>query len=136
MKTADEEKNKHEGEKTIRAETTRVFVLVFSLLATLGIFEMVASYSGAQRFQRINDIHFKAFQLANTMSEEASDLVGVFYLAAGENDTDLQLEHMVRYNKMIESFGKAHASFEEILKEVADSEAKRKSLEFVQEIKK
>ena len=115
-------------EKTIRSETTKVFLVVFAILATVGLFTIVATFNGAKTFNAIKGNYLKQFQAAEVMKQESLDIIGIFYLLSGDQDIELQMQQMQRYDGLVAEFDKSRGEFEKLVQQGDEGPEKTKTL--------
>ncbi len=106
---------KKKKEKTIRGETTKAFLLIFAILATVGFFTVYSSMRGVATFKSIRQTHLKQFKAAEVMKQQALDIIGIYYLLGSDQDLDILMDQLKRYDGLIEEFNKASGKLRETL---------------------
>ncbi len=94
------------GEKTIRSETTKVFLVIFAILVTIGTFTVWSSVRGARTFSNIQEIYLKEFQSSEKMTQKALDIIAIYYLLASDQDMNILMNELQRYDGLAEAFQK------------------------------
>ena len=91
-------------ERTIRSETTKVFLVIFTILLVVGIFTVFSTFRGANTFTRMQDVHLKQFRAAEIMKQRALDIIAIYYVLSSDQDQDLLMAQLQRYDGLIASF--------------------------------
>jgi signal transduction histidine kinase len=123
-------------EKTIRSETTKVFLVIFAILATVGLFTIVSTFNGAKTFNAIKGIYLQQFQAAEIMKQKSLDIIGIFYLLAGDQDMEIQMEQMQRYDALVNEFEASRVDFEKLVQQGDEGTEKSRMLGMITETKK
>jgi len=95
---------KIQDRRTIRTETKKIFVVIFAVLAMVGLFAVGATWKGKQVFQTIESSQLPIFQSASKLQQKTLEIVGIYYLLSGKNDLDLQMAEMWRYDELAKAF--------------------------------
>lgn len=103
-----EEKKKKE--RTIRSETTKVFLVIFAILVFVGIFTIGSSIIGSNNFSNIREVQLKQFRAVEVMKQQALDVIGIYYLLATDQDQEILMRELKRYDGLVESFEHARNS--------------------------
>ena len=114
--------------KTINSETQKIFMVVFAILLLVGLFTVGATYGGYRTFNEIKGVQIPQFQAAEKLKQKASDIVGVFYLVAGDADLEVQMNQMYRYEEL-------KKAFDDNLKSLADSASNLGTAEGTEKLK-
>jgi chemotaxis protein histidine kinase CheA len=96
-----EEKKK---ERTIRSETTKVFLVIFAILAVVGVFTIFSAMKGASTFTRIKDVHLQQFKAAESMKQKALDVISIYYLLATDQDLNVLMQELLRYKELVKVY--------------------------------
>jgi chemotaxis protein histidine kinase CheA len=123
-------------ERTISGETQKIFLVIFAILALIGTFTVTASMRGANTFHGIKSVQIPLFQSAGNLKQKALDLIGVYYLLAGENDINFQMEQMYRYDELEKAFNENLAAIKTSGAEITDKNASAEVLKICDETKK
>ena len=90
-----EEKKKKE--RTIRSETTKVFLVIFGILSIVGILTIVSAMRGPSTFTTIREVHLKQFKTAEVMKQRALDVIAIYYLLATDQDQEVMLGELPQF---------------------------------------
>jgi chemotaxis protein histidine kinase CheA len=123
-------------ERTISGETQKIFLVIFAMLALVGAFTVAASMRGTNTFHDIKSVQIPLFQSAGNLKQKALDLIGVYYLLAGENDINFQMEQMYRYDELEKAFNENLANIKKAGAEIVDKETSDQVLKLCDETKK
>lgn len=113
METANSQKVKKE--RTIRSETTKVFLVIFCILMTIGIFTVFATAKGASTFTNISGVYVKQFQATEVLKQRALEIIGIFYLLGSDQDINILMTEMQRYDSLTGQFDQAIKDIKESL---------------------
>lgn len=115
---------KKKKEKTIRSETTRVFLVVFGILVIVGFFNIMSNLRGMNTFDTVEQVYLKQYDAAEKMGKKASDLIALSYLLAGDHDMELLMTEMMKYAEMVTAFQESQKQFRDIVAKENDKESK------------
>lgn len=122
-------------ERTIRSETTKVFLVVFLILLLVGGFMIFSSLKGAKTFTSIREVHLQQFKAAEVMKQRGLDIIGIYYLLSSEQDLNIQMEQLQRYDGLVANFDEAIVAVKKTLDTSEDSPEKTKVLSLLKETK-
>ena len=114
---------KKKKEKTIRSETTRVFLVVFGILVLVGFFNIISNLRGMNTFDTVEQVYLKQYDAAENMGKKASDIIALSYLLAGDHDMNLLLAEMGKYQEMVKAFKDSKKQFRDIVASENDKES-------------
>ena len=97
-----EENNKKE--RTIRSETTKVFLVIFAILTFVGGFTIYSAVKASNTFSVIREVHLKQFRAAELMKQRALDIISIYYILATDQDQELLMKELMRYDGLIANF--------------------------------
>ena len=126
---------KPKKEKTIRSETTRVFLVIFAILVIVGAFNIVSNLRGMKTFDTVQQVYLKQYDAAENMGKKAADIIALAYLLAGDHDMNLLMTEMMKYPKMIETFQKSSDDFLQIVS-AQDSKESQEILAVLEDVNK
>lgn len=76
----------------------------------VGIFTIVSAFRGAHTFNSIREVHLKQYRAAELMKQRALDVIAIYYLLATDQDEDILMAEMQRYDELVKSFDEAKES--------------------------
>ena len=94
--------------RTIRSETTKVFLVIFALLLTIGSFTIYSTRKGAQTFQKVRNVYLQQFRDTETMKQKALDVIAVSYALSSDQNQDLLMEELLRYDGLIKDYSESY----------------------------
>ncbi len=121
-------------ERTIRSETTKVFLVIFVILAFVGVFTIFSAIRGSKTFSTIREVHLKQFKAAEVMKQRALDVIAIYYLLATDQDLELLMQELMRYEGLIKSFDESAVSLEKTY-QTSDSPEKNKVMGLLKQTK-
>ncbi|TWW11760.1 hypothetical protein E3A20_04280, partial [Planctomyces bekefii] len=126
--------SKKKQSRTIRSETRKIFFVVFAVLSFLGLFAVGATWKGKSVFVEIESEQLPLFRHASYLQQTTLDIVAIYYLLSGENDLELQMNQMWRYDTLESNFRKTLLAIETLSKDVDDEVATKKIAELASQI--
>ena len=123
MTEAPEGGEKKKRERSIRSETTRVFLVVFGILIMVGFFNILSNIRGMNTFRTVEKTYLVQYQAAENMGKKANDIIALSYLLAGDHDLTLLMAEMLKYDGMVQSFESSKESFKNFVKEGDEQQA-------------
>jgi chemotaxis protein histidine kinase CheA len=116
--------------RTISSETRKIFMTVFVVLATVGLFAVSATWKGKSVFSQIESTQLPLFRNASKLTHTTLDIVAIYYLLSGENDLDLQMQQMWRYDGLEADFKKTLKSLSDLAQDIDDDNAAKEISSF------
>ena len=88
----------------IKVETRKAFAIIFVILSIVGVFTVSSTFKGFQTFSLIRNVQIPQYQSAENLKQKATEIIGIYYLLSGENDLNMQMNEMYRYDELEKSF--------------------------------
>lgn len=124
------------GEKSIRSETSKVFLVIFAILLTIGTFTVWSSIRGAHTFANIQDVYLKEYQSSEKVVQRALDIIGIYYLLASDQDLNILMNELQRYDGLAESLQKNLVELEQLIQAEPDNPGKTANINKVKGLSK
>ena len=81
----------------------KVFIFSF-ILIIMGLFIGITSYQGGNSFNRVENVLLKKYKSAGTLRQKTLEIIGIYYLLSGDQDLDMQMVQLQRYDGLAEEF--------------------------------
>ena len=88
----------------IKVETRKAFAIIFAILSLVGMFTVASTFKGFTTFSLIRNVQIPQYQSAENLKQKATEIIGIYYLLSGENDINIQMNEMYRYDELEKSF--------------------------------
>ncbi|MCM2281414.1 MAG: ATP-binding protein [Bdellovibrionaceae bacterium] len=123
-----ETKSAARKEKTIRSETTKVFLVIFVILLTVGAFTVYSTFKGAGTFNQVKSVYLKQFQATEVMKQRALEIIAIYYVLGSDQNQDFLMEQLQKYDGLIASFDEGLANMKAAINKSSPDAARLEEL--------
>ncbi len=123
-------------ERTIRSETTKVFLGVFAILLAIGLFSVYATHKGSSTFEKIHDVYFKEFLAADVLKHTGLEIIGIYYQLGSDQDLDILVKEIQKYDALAAQFDQALSKLKWIAGNISDNKNSSQILELTDDVRK
>ncbi len=94
-------------ERTIQSETRRIFLLIFAILVTVGLFTVASTLEGSFTYGEARNNQLRSYRLMENIKQKALEITSIYYALASNQDQDILMKHLLRYEGLAKDFNQS-----------------------------